>query len=472
MISQSQGLTVAWVDDSLNNILQNLLDPLQIKLSRISQEDEFIQQVRNAQPILVIIQSSQKSSGLPDLCSAIHRLQPDIQFLFVLNQEHTNFQSILSQIPRARILLEPLDLILLNQQVTEIIGSTAIERSVLYEDFKNQNDYGQLLSLSPKMKEIMLIINQVAPTNIKVLIRGESGTGKELVARTLYTRSLRKDKPFIKVLCAALPEGLLESELFGYEKGAFTGALRRKPGKFEFANHGTIFLDEIGEISPGLQAKLLQILQDGEFSRVGGQTDVKVDTRVLAATNKNLEKAVADGSFREDLFYRINVVSVHLPPLRERKEEIGYLVEYFLEKFNHQYNKSYRKLSETTLERFHRYDWPGNIRELENVVKRIVVLDSEDVVLANAPRAEEAVGADNSNLAKILSPSPSASHPTPTTYSLKSVGKEAASQAERDLIRSILYQTHWNRTRAAEILQISYKALLYKIKKYNLNDET
>jgi transcriptional regulator with PAS, ATPase and Fis domain len=288
------------------------------------------------------------------------------------------------------------------------------------------------------------------------------------VARTLYARSLRKDKPFIKVLCAALPEGLLESELFGYEKGAFTGALRRKPGKFEFANHGTIFLDEIGEISPGLQAKLLQVLQDGEFSRVGGETDVKVDTRVLAATNKNLEKAVAEGAFREDLYYRINVVSVHLPPLRERKEEISYLVEYFLEKFNHQYNKSYPRLSETTLQRFHQHNWPGNIRELENIVKRIVVLDNEDVALTKTPQGEE--------------PTPDRSIPRPpnvgmlpappaTGYSLKSVGKEAASQAERDLIRSILYQTHWNRKRAAELLQISYKALLYKIKKYDLNND-
>jgi two-component system response regulator AtoC len=308
----------------------------------------------------------------------------------------------------------------------------------------------------------------VAPTNIKILIRGESGTGKELVARTLYARSLRKDKPFIKVLCAALPEGLLESELFGYEKGAFTGALRRKPGKFEFANHGTIFLDEIGEISPGLQAKLLQVLQEGEFSRLGGETDVKVDTRVLVATNKNLEKAVAEGTFREDLFYRINVVSVHLPPLYERKEEIPYLVEYFLEKFNHQYNKSYRRLSEGTLQRFYQYDWPGNIRELENIIKRIVVLDNEEVVLAKTTHTEEPASERPLPKASHLNSSP----PSSTgSYSLKSVGKEAASQAERDLIRSVLYQTHWNRKRAAGLLQISYKALLYKIKKYDLNND-
>ncbi|MFZ5862587.1 MAG: sigma-54 interaction domain-containing protein [Nitrospirota bacterium] len=391
--------------------------------------------------------------------------------MIVLSIEHLHLQKLIAASPKLKVLTEPIDLSVFSQRLLESTGlSSPIDRAIGQDDIRNQSDFGHLLGLSPKMKETMMIINQVAPTNIKVLIRGESGTGKELVARTLYARSLRKDKPFIKVLCAALPEGLLESELFGYEKGAFTGALRRKPGKFEFANHGTIFLDEIGEISPGLQAKLLQVLQDGEFSRVGGETDVKVDTRVLAATNKNLEKAVAEGVFREDLFYRINVVSVHLPPLRERKEEIPYLIEYFLEKFNHQYNKRYPRLSDHTLQRFIQYDWPGNIRELENLVKRIVVLDNEDVVLAKSPNKEEA--------AQTVPPPPAALAPSLTeqtasgpNYSLKSVGKEAASHAERDLIRNVLYQTHWNRKRAAEILQISYKALLYKIKKYNLNSD-
>ncbi|HET8760601.1 MAG TPA: sigma 54-interacting transcriptional regulator, partial [Nitrospiria bacterium] len=401
----------------------------------------------------------------------LNRLQSDLAILIILPQEHSHFQKLIAASPKLRVLTEPVDLTMFSQRILEATGlSTPLDRVIGQDELRNQGDYSHLLGLSPKMKEIMMIINQVAPTNIKVLIRGESGTGKELVARTLYARSLRKDKPFIKVLCAALPEGLLESELFGYEKGAFTGALRRKPGKFEFANHGTIFLDEIGEISPGLQAKLLQVLQDGEFSRVGGETDVKVDTRVLAATNKNLEKAVADGTFREDLFYRINVVSVFLPPLRERKEEIPYLVEYFLEKFNHQYNKRYPRLSENTLHRFLQYEWPGNVRELENIVKRIVVLDNEDIVFDKAPAKEEGPTHIPSALPTPAAGSTASSSPPVSSYSLKSVGKEAASQAERDLIRNILYQTHWNRKRAAELLQISYKALLYKIKKYDLNN--
>jgi two-component system response regulator AtoC len=466
MIDESQGSVAVLADDELTGVLHSILSPLGISVSRASDESDLIQQVRHTHPVVAVIHSSQEATALPELCATLHRLQSNLASLIILRPEHAPLQKVLTGFPRLKVLVEPLDLSLLHQRLTESTGVSPLERALTHDELRNQSDYGHLLCLSPKMKEIMVIINQVAPTNIKVLIRGESGTGKELVARTLYARSLRKDKPFIKVLCAALPEGLLESELFGYEKGAFTGALRRKPGKFEFANHGTIFLDEIGEISPGLQAKLLQVLQDGEFSRVGGETDVKVDTRVLAATNKNLEKAVADGTFREDLFYRINVVSVHLPPLRERKEEISYLVEYFLEKFNHQYNKSYQRLSDATLQRFHHYDWPGNIRELENIVKRIVVLDNEEVVLAKAPRVDEPIPSFAG------SPAINSAPPAPAAgYSLKSVGKEAASQAERDLIRSILYQTHWNRKRAAELLQISYKALLYKIKKYDLNND-
>jgi two-component system response regulator AtoC len=342
------GHVAIWADEELVGVIQGLVNPLSVALSCASDEQDLIQQVRHTRPLLAIVHSVKKPTNLIELLSGLHRLQSDLAILLILDHEHINLQNSIAVSPKLKVLSEPLDLTALNQRIMEATGlSSPLERSLAQDDLRNQSDYGHLLGLSPKMKEIMMIINQVAPTNIKVLIRGESGTGKELVARTLYARSLRKDKPFIKVLCAALPEGLLESELFGYEKGAFTGALRRKPGKFEFANHGTIFLDEIGEISPGLQAKLLQVLQDGEFSRVGGETDVKVDTRVLAATNKNLEKAVAEGTFREDLYYRINVVSVHLPPLRERKEEISYLVEYFLEKFNHQYNKTYQRLSES-----------------------------------------------------------------------------------------------------------------------------
>jgi two-component system response regulator AtoC len=320
---------------------------------------------------------------------------------------------------------------------------------------------------TPKMREVREIIEQVADTDITVLIRGESGTGKELVARALYQLSARRERQFVKVNCAALPSELLESELFGFEKGAFTGAQRRKLGKFEYANQGTIFLDEISEMHPALQAKLLQVLQDGEFSRLGGESDIHVDTRVIAATNRNLEQAVAEGAFREDLYYRLNVVTVQLPPLRERKDAIPLLVDHFLRKYNEQYRKELKRLSEATLEGFLEYDWPGNVRELENMVKRMVVLGNEQTVLeeiireqgvARERRSEplldfEAVGADLQNGGGV---------------DLKAIAKRAAQLAEKRVIEKVLEQTRWNRKEAATRLQISYKALLYKMRENDL----
>ena len=258
----------------------------------------------------------------------------------------------------------------LKQEVERLRGRARSETELLLLCGDNQ-----------KMREVREIIEQVADTDITVLVRGESGTGKELVARTIFQLSGRRDQPFVKVNCAALPSELLESELFGFEKGAFTGAQKRKLGKFEYANHGAIFLDEISEMHPALQAKLLQVLQDGEFSRLGGESDVHVDTRVIAATNRNLEEAVADGSFREDLYYRLNVVTVHLPPLRDRVDGIPLLVDHFLRKNNEQYRKELKALSTETMDIFMKYHWPGNVRELENMVRRMVVLGNESTVL-------------------------------------------------------------------------------------------
>ena len=225
--------------------------------------------------------------------------------------------------------------------LTNALQQHQLSREVasLREQLQSQSKYNMLFGHSERMAEVQDLIERVADTDVTVLIRGESGTGKELVARALYASSLRRDKPFVKVNCAALPTELLESELFGFERGAFTGAIQHKPGKFEFANHGTMFLDEIGDMSFPLQAKLLQVLQDGEFSRLGGKHDVHVDVRVVAATNRDLEQAVADGQFREDLFFRLNVVSINLPPLRERREDIPMLADYFLKKYSVQYNK-------------------------------------------------------------------------------------------------------------------------------------
>src|SRR5215204_786983 len=226
-----------------------------------------------------------------------------------------------------------------------------------------QRTRGVLLARNEKMREVLDLVDRVADTDVTVLIRGESGTGKELVARAIHSTSARRDRAFVKVNCAALPSGLLESELFGFERGAFTGAIQHKPGKFEFANHGTMFLDEISEMQVPLQSKLLQVLQDGEFARLGSREDVHVDVRVVAATNRELELAVSEGQFREDLYFRLNVVCITLPPLRQRRDEIPALTTLFMERYSEHYNKPRIPLSDETTRLFNEYHWPGNVRE-------------------------------------------------------------------------------------------------------------
>jgi len=317
---------------------------------------------------------------------------------------------------------------------------------------------------SLKMRLVEDMIDHVADTDITVLIRGESGTGKELVARTLYARSSRARRAFVKVNCAALPSELLESELFGYERGAFTGAQKRKLGKFELADGGTIFLDEITEMHPSLQAKLLQVLQDGHFSRLGGEVDVAVDARVIAASNRNLECAVREGSFREDLFYRLNVVTISLPPLRERREEIPYLTDFFFERYAREYGKDAKPLPSELRAALASYDWPGNIRELENLVKRVVVLDAVGPVLSELHARTAAAPLRTPPPAPALTELDRFLAGEIDRVNLKRVGREAAQVAEARLIAKVLERTRWNRKEAAEILQISYKALLYKMK--------
>ena len=357
----------------------------------------------------------------------------------------------------------------------ELAFQKALETHALKEEveslrgrIRSEADTLGLLGDNPKMTEVREIIEQVADTDITVLVRGESGTGKEIVARGLYQLSGRSGRTFVKVNCAALPSELLESELFGFEKGAFTGAQKRKLGKFEYANHGTIFLDEISEMHPALQAKLLQVLQDGEFSRLGGESDVHVDARIIAATNRNLEQAVKEGSFREDLYYRLNVMTIHIPPLRDRIETIPLLVDTFLRKYNQQYNKSQPRLSDEILDLMMGYHWPGNVRELENMMKRLVVLGNENVVtqeLADRAAPEEEPEGDSLDLASV-----GTNFSNGQSLDLKAISKRAAQIAEKRVIERVLHQTRWNRKEAAERLQISYKALLYKMKENGLSE--
>jgi DNA-binding NtrC family response regulator len=345
------------------------------------------------------------------------------------------------------------------------------------------------VSVSPSMLGIWDMVDRVAETDVPVLIRGESGVGKEGIARALHERSPRRGKPFVKINCAALPSELLESELFGHERGAFTGATSEKPGKFELADKGTIFLDEIGEMHPALQAKLLQVLQDEEYYRVGGKRPLRADARVVVATNRVLEEEIARGNFREDLYYRLNVVSVHVPPLRDRKEDVPQLIEHFRKKYGSKYKNGALEFSPDVMRKLVDYDYPGNVRELENLVRRLVVLRDERFVLdelnaAQARRPAQAVALPGGSAGGALPPTtpqqprPEPPHPAQVvnlinnaeTVSLKEIARQAALRAEREAISAMLARTNWNKRKAAARLQISYKALLYKIKDCGLTD--
>jgi two-component system, NtrC family, response regulator AtoC len=302
------------------------------------------------------------------------------------------------------------------------------------------------------MRAIGTVIENIADTDATVLIRGESGVGKDLVARAIHAASSRRHGPFVKVNCAAIPTELLESELFGYEKGAFTGAHRRKPGQFEYANQGTLYLDEIAELPLALQAKLLHVLQDFRFSRVGGHELLEVDMRVIAATNRNLEEAMACREFREDLYYRLNVVEIRVPPLRERREEIPELAARFLARFNAQYGRQ-KQLTPETLARLTRYPWSGNVRELENVMRRLVVLaDGEQAIEALVARDRYGHNGHGS-----------APRFTVAEGGLREIGRRGAREAECEALREVLDRVSWNRAEAARILKVSYKTLLTKI---------
>ncbi|MBU2054733.1 MAG: sigma-54 dependent transcriptional regulator, partial [Proteobacteria bacterium] len=325
------------------------------------------------------------------------------------------------------------------------------ENLVLKERLGDRFDFSRIIGRSPKMKTLLDTLAMVAPTDATVLIMGESGTGKEVAANAIHHNSPRAGQPFVKVSCAALPETLLESELFGHEKGAFTGAVSRREGRFQLAHRGTIFLDEIGEMSPALQAKLLRVLQEKEFEPLGSDRTAKVDIRVIAATNRDLEKDVREGRFREDLYYRLNVVPIVMPPLRERREDIPLLAEHFLTLCREKNRKAVKGISGKALDALVRYDWPGNIRELENSIERAVIMAREDVIgTADFPPQIRKLSRDEGKDGFGI----------PDGVSL--------AEMERALIIKTLAETGGNRTRAAEILGINRRTLQNKLKEYRL----
>lgn len=332
------------------------------------------------------------------------------------------------------------------------------ELNALRQEYIGKQHLDNIVYKSKAMKEVLRLANLVSKNDTTILLRGESGTGKDLLARYIHANSGRSKMSFTKIHCGALPEALVESELFGYERGAFTGAATRKHGKIELAQGGTLFLDEIGEICPKVQVKLLRVLQDREFERLGGTETLKTDARIIAATNKNLELAIAQKEFREDLFYRLNIIAIHLPPLRERKEDLPQLIEHFIQRFCKDLNRTPLALSEDTLSLLMAYDWPGNIRELENTIERAVILTPGTRITRHS--LPQNINKYRSNTTDIL-----------LTSGGERPLKEVMNDIEKQIIKRILQETGGNRSKAADRLGISRRALHYKLVEYRLSEE-
>ncbi len=451
-------------DKSFRSYLTTLLEAIGYRVTCFASGEEAVEALeKGLAPSMIILDIIMEGLSGIEVLKKVRRIQEDLPIIMLTGVDQTQTIVEAMRFGASDYLVKPFE-----TEELEIAIRNVFEKADLVDEIKrlrtllHREDQETAVFHSPKMLEIVEIVRQVAETDVTVLVHGESGVGKEVVAKRVHQLSPRAEGPFVKVNCAALPNDLLESELFGYEKGAFTGATKSKPGKFELAQRGTIFLDEIGEMSMPTQAKLLQVLQDGEFARLGGQRNIRVDVRVLVATNKDLETMVGEQLFREDLYYRLNVISLHVPPLRERKEEIPILTDLFTKKFSRQFNKKVSRLPEVLMDAFLRHDWPGNVRELENMIKRYVVLRDEKIILneladGSSLPMEQEFDMDLSGLVE-----------EGKSVSLKAIDKKVARLAEGVLISRVLQHTKGNKRKAAEILQISYKALLYKIKECQL----
>jgi DNA-binding NtrC family response regulator len=426
---------------------------------------EGLQMVSKAKPNLVLLDI--KMPGMEGL-EVLEKIKSMDQLTEVIMLSgHGETKNVVESIKRgaSEFINKPFDVKEVEIHIQGVLEKNLLRKELdhLKKELKAKSQYETLVGDSPPMLQIKTVIEQVADSELTVLIRGESGTGKEIVARMLHTLSSRKNEPFIKVNCAAIPRELLEAELFGYEKGAFTGAHKTKPGRFETANKGTIFLDEIGDMPLELQSKLLQVLEQYEFMRVGGIRTIKVDTRIVCATNRDLNKALKEQTIREDLFYRLNEVTINLPPLRERREDIPLLIEHFLQSYHTLYNKKYGPLSSKTMELLQGYDWPGNVRQLENLIKQVVVREDEGIIY-------DLIKTPSVHTGSYMSPPTST--PQEKIYSLKRRVGDAVAYEEKSLISEVLSKTNWNRRKAAQLLEISYRSLLYKIKEYQLTGES
>jgi two-component system response regulator AtoC len=490
---------VAIVDDDSGfaNYLRTFLSLRGYETRSYSRGDEMIAAVKQGDPPdIVLLDVMMPGLNGIDTLRGLKSAKPELQVIMLSGRETASTIVEAVRLGAADYVVKPDDPEGLGEIALDAAIKSAIEKTRLVSEITElrrqlSDDQDRAFLFwgdSPEMKSIASVIEQVSDSDVTVLIRGESGVGKELVARAIHQRSPRRERPFVKVNCAALPAELLESELFGHEKGAFTGAATTRIGKFEQADSGTIFLDEIGEMRSALQAKLLHVLQDGQFTKLGSNRPITVDVRVVAATNRDLEAMLIRGEFREDLYYRLKVIEVTVPPLRERRAEIPHLTHYFMDRYARRYNRPARELSEEVQRLFQNYDWPGNIRELENMVKRLVILQDEELVIREISRvvrpvaafaaagvamSRGAIGAaeesEDFDVDDEEAPPEEPVATAPVGSRLADVAKAAALKAERTMIEDTLHHVHWNRRRAAEQLGVSYKTLLNKIKECGIS---
>lgn len=462
MGSDSCHLLLLVDDPVVQGLIETILGQPEFLVSTFRSVGEALDQLRQLKTDLVVIDTSARKDAVDILetCRSINQGIPIIAL-----SVHDSIDVVVKAMKAGAddFISKPFDALELKIRIRKVLERKALSREVRNkrQQLKEYDLYDLVFGYSQMMVPIRSIVDQVADTDVPILLRGESGTGKDLLAKVIAGRSERANSPFVKVNCAAIPLELIESELFGYEKGAFTGAGERKTGKFEAASGGTIYLDEIGEINPILQSKLLQVLQDGSFSPLGSDRDVQVDMRVISATNLDIEQAVEEGRFRRDLFYRLKVVEIFLPPLRERVDDIPHIAEYFLEQFSRQYNRKPLRFSRNLLRLMLDYQWPGNVRELENMIKRVVIFGEEMPAISEIS-AKKRVGLDHN---------PTGMVPIDDIQELKSFEKETARRAERLIIEKALAKTGWNRVKTAAYLKISYKSLLTKIKECGLHPE-
>ncbi len=402
---------------------------------------------------LIMLDLKMKNMDGVEALKRIKKISPAIPVLIM-----TAYASVQTAIEALKLgaidyLMKPLDIEKVIQTIDKVLNSQTlkIDDKIFKERVDREFDFSSIIGKSKKMRDIFETIALTAPSDATILILGESGSGKELVAEAIHKNSLRKDKPFIKVNCAALAENLLESELFGHEKGAFTGAHSKREGRFEQANNGTLFLDEIGDMSVSTQAKILRALQEGEFERLGGNKTIKVNVRIIAATNKNLEEEVEKGRFRKDLFFRLSVVPIDLPPLRERREDLPLLADYFLKKYAKKNNRLIKGFVPSAIDMLLRYQWPGNVRELENVIERAVIISREDMITPDALPNALKNNADGE-----------------VDDAFDNLAGRLIKDVEKELIIKTLEQTNHNITQAAKLLGITRRGLQYKLKELQI----